>query len=90
MGDSPALLRAGERETWPAALTGRRRVHRHFEVTRATAGGSPRGGASRQTPENNFRSPYDAARATSTGREAENRLARAIHALTATELKIQK
>ena len=26
-GDSPALLRAGERERWPAMLTGHRRVH---------------------------------------------------------------
>ena len=54
-----------EREkTWPAALTGLRRVHGHVVHTRTTAGGRPRGGASFCTPVDNFRPPEDAARAT--------------------------
>ena len=54
-----------EREkTWPPDSTGLRRVHGHLVVTRAPAGGRPRGGASFCTPVDNFRPPENAARAT--------------------------
>ena len=39
-----SLVRAGEREMLPAALTGRRRVHGRLWVKRAARGGSPGGG----------------------------------------------
>jgi len=57
------LCHSGERETWPAALTGLRRVPGHLVVTRTTAGGRPRGGALFCPPGDNFRPPEETARA---------------------------
>ena len=53
----------GRERNVAGALTGIRRVYGNFEVTRATAGGRPRGDASRYTAESRLRPPEDTARA---------------------------
>ena len=68
--DSPALLRAGERETGESALPGHRCVHNHRDRKCAAPGGRPGGGASTETPRAYFWPPYDLSRASLRGREA--------------------
>ena len=82
MGDSPALVRAGERETQSPASTVHRRSLVYRMVKCAGAGGRTGGGASFYTLEARFRRRYKSSRAASTVRGKKNRGTRDAHALT--------